>query len=69
MKNESQISLIQVKGIPTHGGKYNRYKILGNLFVIPSTYAPPVTLDVRGALFGKLLIITYRSNWNTCFSF
>ncbi|KAL2470416.1 Mitogen-activated protein kinase 13 [Abeliophyllum distichum] len=49
MENESQNSLTQVKGIPSHGGKYIQYNILGNLFEIPSKYIPPISPVGRGA--------------------
>ncbi|KAM7259498.1 hypothetical protein ACFE04_015239 [Oxalis oulophora] len=35
--------------IPTYGGKYNQYNILGNLFQVSSKYAPPFQPLGRGA--------------------
>ncbi|KAH6811007.1 Protein kinase superfamily protein [Perilla frutescens var. frutescens] len=46
---ESDASAIQVRGIPIHGGKFIQYNVLGNLFEVPSKYAPPITPVGRGA--------------------
>ncbi|KAL9243893.1 hypothetical protein vseg_017730 [Gypsophila vaccaria] len=40
---------IQVRGIPTYGGSYVLYNILGNLFEVSSKYTPPIQPVGRGA--------------------
>lgn len=48
--NSSNNSTYMVKnGIPTHGGKYVQYNVLGNLFEVSSKYAPPIQPLGRGA--------------------
>ena len=47
MENEAKI--VEVKGIPTHGGSYLLYNILGNLFQVSSKYLPPIQPVGRGA--------------------
>uniref|UniRef100_A0A7N0TDA6 Mitogen-activated protein kinase n=1 Tax=Kalanchoe fedtschenkoi TaxID=63787 RepID=A0A7N0TDA6_KALFE len=39
----------EVKGTPTHGGRYIRYNILGDLFEVSSKYVPPIQPVGRGA--------------------
>ncbi|KAL2642352.1 hypothetical protein R1flu_009939 [Riccia fluitans] len=38
-----------VTGVPTHGGKYTVYNIVGNLFEVSSKYVPPIRPLGRGA--------------------
>ncbi|GLT46570.1 hypothetical protein SLA2020_203140 [Shorea laevis] len=38
-----------IKGIPTHGGRYVRYNVYGNLFEVPRKYVPPIRPVGRGA--------------------
>ncbi|KAL8158594.1 hypothetical protein V2J09_000131 [Rumex salicifolius] len=47
MENEAR--RMELKGIPTHGGKYLLYNILGNSFEVPSKYVPPIYPVGRGA--------------------
>lgn len=50
MEKESNTNTVKVeKGIPTHGGKYVQYSVLGNLFEVSSKYAPPIQLVGAGA--------------------
>lgn len=42
-------TIIQLNGIPTHGGKYVQYSVLGNLFEVTSKYMPPIQPVGRGA--------------------
>ena len=47
MENESAI---EVKGgVPTYGGRYVLYNVLGHLFELPSNYVPPIQPLGRGA--------------------
>lgn len=39
----------QIRGVPTHGGHYTLYNILGNLFEVTSKYVPPIRPVGRGA--------------------
>lgn len=39
----------QIRGVPTHGGHYTLYNILGNLFEVTSKYVPPIRPIGRGA--------------------
>ncbi|XP_075514100.1 mitogen-activated protein kinase homolog NTF6-like isoform X2 [Primulina tabacum] len=36
-------------GVPTYGGKFIQYNVLGNLFEVPVKYIPPITPVGRGA--------------------
>ena len=38
-----------VKAIPTHGGRYVRYNVYGNLFEVSRKYVPPIRPVGRGA--------------------
>ncbi|GKU96785.1 hypothetical protein SLEP1_g9979 [Rubroshorea leprosula] len=38
-----------IKGIPTHGGRYVRYNVYGNLFEVSRKYVPPIRPVGRGA--------------------
>lgn len=38
-----------IKGIPTHGGRYIQYNIYGNLFEVSRKYVPPIRPVGRGA--------------------
>ncbi|XP_047341399.1 mitogen-activated protein kinase homolog MMK2-like [Impatiens glandulifera] len=38
-----------IKGIPTHGGRYVQYNVHGNLFEVPRKYVPPIRPVGRGA--------------------
>ncbi|KAH7513082.1 hypothetical protein FEM48_Zijuj12G0158700 [Ziziphus jujuba var. spinosa] len=38
-----------IKGVPTHGGRYLRYNIYGNLFEVSKKYVPPIRPIGRGA--------------------
>ncbi|CAO2812896.1 unnamed protein product [Amaranthus hypochondriacus] len=46
---ENQGKAMEVRGVPTHGGAYVLYNILGNLFEVSSKYAPPIQPVGRGA--------------------
>ena len=48
-ENENNKTIVQLKGIPTHGGKYVQYSVLGNLFEVTSKYIPPIQPVGRGA--------------------
>lgn len=37
------------KGIPTYGGRYVQYNILGSFFEVPAKYVPPIQPVGRGA--------------------
>jgi hypothetical protein len=39
----------QMKGTPTHGGRYVLYNVYGNLFEVPAKYVPPLRPIGRGA--------------------
>ncbi|KAE8700847.1 Mitogen-activated protein kinase-like protein NTF6 [Hibiscus syriacus] len=47
MENEEMT--IDLRGTPTYDGRYVRYNILGNIFEVPSKYAPPIQPVGRGA--------------------
>lgn len=47
MENESTV--LEVRGIPTYGGGYVQYNVLGNLFEVSSKYIPPIQPVGRGA--------------------
>ncbi|MED6172871.1 Mitogen-activated protein kinase 11 [Stylosanthes scabra] len=38
-----------IRGIPTHGGRYVQYNIYGNLFEVSRKYVPPIRPVGRGA--------------------
>lgn len=38
-----------IKGVPTHGGRYVQYNIYGNLFEVSRKYVPPIRPVGRGA--------------------
>lgn len=48
-ETESNPSAVEVKGVPIHGGRFIQYNVLGNLFEVPSKYAPPIVPVGRGA--------------------
>ncbi|CAH9072494.1 unnamed protein product [Cuscuta epithymum] len=48
MENETN-PIVEIKGVPNHGGKYTQYNVLGNLFEVPSKYMPPIQPVGRGA--------------------
>lgn len=48
-ETESNASAVEVKGVPIHGGRFIQYNVLGNLFEVPSKYAPPIVPVGRGA--------------------
>ncbi|KMZ65556.1 hypothetical protein ZOSMA_31G01470 [Zostera marina] len=39
----------EIKGVSTHGGRYVRYNVFGNLFEVSSKYVPPIRPVGRGA--------------------
>lgn len=39
----------EVKGVPTHDGRYTQYNVLGNLFEVSAKYLPPIQPVGRGA--------------------
>lgn len=39
----------EVRGVPSYGGRYMMYNVLGNLFEVSSKYAPPIQPVGRGA--------------------
>lgn len=39
----------EAKGVPTYGGRYVQYNIMGNLFEVSATYVPPINPVGRGA--------------------
>ncbi|KAL6556413.1 Mitogen-activated protein kinase 4 [Orobanche gracilis] len=45
----SSSSKSNVNGVLTHGGKYVRYNLYGNLFEVSSKYVPPLRPLGRGA--------------------
>ncbi|KAH7862982.1 hypothetical protein Vadar_011788 [Vaccinium darrowii] len=50
MENESASTAIEVKdGIPTHGGRYVMYNVVGHLFELSAKYVPPIVPLGRGA--------------------
>lgn len=38
-----------IKGVPTHGGRYVQYNVYGNLFEVSRKYVPPIRPVGRGA--------------------
>ncbi|VFQ91458.1 unnamed protein product [Cuscuta campestris] len=48
MENEAN-PILDINGVPIHGGKYTQYNVLGNLFEVPSKYVPPIQPVGRGA--------------------
>lgn len=47
---ESETSLhTEIKGFPTHGGKFVQYSVHGNLFEVTSKYTPPIQPVGSGA--------------------
>ncbi|KAJ9706010.1 hypothetical protein PVL29_001534 [Vitis rotundifolia] len=38
-----------IKGVPTHGGRYVRYNVYGNFFEVSAKYVPPIRPVGRGA--------------------
>ncbi|KAJ6710148.1 MITOGEN-ACTIVATED PROTEIN KINASE [Salix koriyanagi] len=38
-----------IKGTPTHGGRYIQYNVYGNLFEVSGKYVPPIRPVGRGA--------------------
>lgn len=46
---ESSSEGSNIKGVPTHGGKYVQYNVYGNLFEVSSKYVPPIRPIGRGA--------------------
>ncbi|XP_058110048.1 mitogen-activated protein kinase homolog NTF6-like isoform X1 [Magnolia sinica] len=48
MEEESEV-MSEVKRVPTHGGKYVVYNVLGNLFEVSAKYVPPIQPIGRGA--------------------
>ncbi|KAK3009548.1 hypothetical protein RJ639_013778, partial [Escallonia herrerae] len=49
MEQESGAGGVVYKGVPTHGGRYLQYNILGNIFEVSSKYVPPIQPVGRGA--------------------
>lgn len=51
MKSGSSVSESEetIQGIPIHDGKYTKYNVCGNLFVLSSKYVPPIRLIGSGA--------------------
>lgn len=39
----------QIKGLPTHGGRYVQYNVYGTLFEVSRKYVPPIRPVGRGA--------------------
>ncbi|XP_057954436.1 mitogen-activated protein kinase homolog NTF6 [Malania oleifera] len=46
---ETESMAVEVKGVPTYGGRYVQYNVLGNLFEVPAKYVPPLQPVGRGA--------------------
>ncbi|KAL8136651.1 hypothetical protein V2J09_002652 [Rumex salicifolius] len=46
---ENEAKRVEVKGVPTHGGTYLLYNVLGNVFQVSSKYVPPIQPVGRGA--------------------
>jgi hypothetical protein len=48
---EMEIEAVESKarGVPTHGGRYVQYNVLGNLFEVSAKYVPPIHPVGRGA--------------------
>lgn len=40
---------LSIVGVPTHGGEYIKYNVLGSEFEVPKRYTPPVRVIGRGA--------------------
>ena len=38
-----------IRGVPTHGGRYIQYNLYGNLFEVSRKYIPPIKPVGRGA--------------------
>ncbi|XP_021889803.1 mitogen-activated protein kinase 13-like [Carica papaya] len=49
MENEARMAGERGLGIPTHGGRYVLYNVLGNIFEVSSKYVPPIQPVGRGA--------------------
>ncbi|KAF8396647.1 hypothetical protein HHK36_018271 [Tetracentron sinense] len=46
---EDESTAVYVRGVPTHGGRYVQYNVLGNLFEVSGKYVPPIQPVGRGA--------------------
>ncbi|KAJ8636990.1 hypothetical protein MRB53_011257 [Persea americana] len=46
---EESEAVSEVKGVPTHGGRYTQYNVPGNLFEVSAKYVPPIQPIGRGA--------------------
>ncbi|XP_073056809.1 mitogen-activated protein kinase homolog NTF6-like isoform X3 [Primulina eburnea] len=58
MEKEHECSNRSIQGgVPTYGGKFIQYNVLGNLFEVPVKYIPPITPVGRGA-YGLVCCVT-----------
>ncbi|EOY34256.1 Mitogen-activated protein kinase NTF6 isoform 2, partial [Theobroma cacao] len=48
-KMENEAMAVDSRGIPTYGGRYVRYDVLGIIFEVSSKYVPPIQPIGRGA--------------------
>ncbi|XP_021278374.1 mitogen-activated protein kinase homolog NTF6 [Herrania umbratica] len=48
-KTENEVMAVDSRGIPTYGGRYVRYDVLGIIFEVSSKYVPPIQPIGRGA--------------------
>lgn len=58
MSIESSSSDVNIKGIPTHGGRYVQYNVYGNLFEVSRKYVPPIRPVGRGA-YGIVWLVPF----------
>ncbi|KAF7844568.1 mitogen-activated protein kinase-like protein MMK2-like [Senna tora] len=49
-----------IRGVPTHGGRYVQYNVFGNLFEVSRKYIPPIRPVGRGA-YGFFLCNLFRN--------
>ncbi|KAL2517175.1 Mitogen-activated protein kinase [Abeliophyllum distichum] len=52
-----------IRGVLTHGGKYVRYNLYGNLFEVSSKYVPPIRPIGRGAYGLVWLVQSSIKTW------
>lgn len=62
MESSSASSDINIKGVPTHGGKYVQYNVYGNLFEVSRKYVPPIRPVGRGA-YGIVWWVSIHLFW------
>jgi hypothetical protein len=57
----------KARGVPTHGGRYVQYNVLGNLFEVSAKYVPPIHPVGRGA-YGSLYLWYSNLSFRLLFS-